>query len=140
MRRRLLAAAAALVLIAVGTVVLVSYVRGAEARAFAGASTVQVLVADALIPAGTAGSALGDLVRIEVLPAKAALAGRVTDVAALADRVATVDLHAGEQLLESRFARPDSFRHSGGRLKGGLHIRTADGTPMANPLLGAMRR
>ena len=28
--------------------------------------------------------------------------------------------------------------HAGGRLKGGLHIRTADGTPMANPLLGAM--
>ncbi len=28
--------------------------------------------------------------------------------------------------------------HAGGRLKGGLHIKTADGTPMANPLLGAM--
>ncbi|NEK84624.1 hypothetical protein GCU60_02430 [Blastococcus saxobsidens] len=113
MRRRLLAAAAALVLIAVGTVVLVSYVRGAEARAFAGASTVQVLVADALIPAGTAGSALGDLVRIEVLPAKAALAGRVTDLAILADRVATVDLQAGEQLLDSRFVRPDALQTPG---------------------------
>lgn len=113
MRRRLLATAAALVLIAVGTVVLVGYVRGAEARAFAGARTVEVLVADALIPAGTAGTALGDLVRIEALPAKAALAGRVTDVAALADRVATVDLQAGEQLLDSRFARPDSLQAPG---------------------------
>ena len=28
--------------------------------------------------------------------------------------------------------------HAGGQLKGGLHIKTADGTPMANPLLGAM--
>ncbi len=28
--------------------------------------------------------------------------------------------------------------HAGGALKGGLHIKTADGTPMANPLLGAM--
>ncbi len=28
--------------------------------------------------------------------------------------------------------------HAGGRLKGGLHIKAADGTPMANPLLGAM--
>ena len=104
---------AALVLIAVGTVVLVSYVRGAEARAFAGTRTVEVLVADALIPAGTAGSALRDLVRTEALPAKAALTDRVTDLAALADRVATVDLQAGEQLLQSRFARPDSLRAPG---------------------------
>jgi hypothetical protein len=29
--------------------------------------------------------------------------------------------------------------HAGGSLKGGLHIKTADGTPMANPLLGAMQ-
>ena len=28
--------------------------------------------------------------------------------------------------------------HAGGALKGGLHIKLADGTPMANPLLGAM--
>ncbi len=28
--------------------------------------------------------------------------------------------------------------HAGGQLKGGLHIKAADGTPMANPFLGAM--
>ncbi len=28
--------------------------------------------------------------------------------------------------------------HAGGQLKGGLHIKATDGTPMANPLLGAM--
>ena len=28
--------------------------------------------------------------------------------------------------------------HAGGQLKGGLHIKAAEGTPMANPLLGAM--
>ena len=28
--------------------------------------------------------------------------------------------------------------HAGGQLKGGLHIKAADGTPMANPLLSAM--
>ncbi len=28
--------------------------------------------------------------------------------------------------------------HAGGQLKGGLHLKAADGTPMANPLLGAM--
>jgi pilus assembly protein CpaB len=112
-RRRLLAAAAALVLIVAGTAVLVGYVRGAEARALAGVRTVEVLVADALIPAGTAGSALAGLVRVEVLPAKAALAGRVTDLASLGGRVATVDLQPGEQLLGSRFVRPDERQAPG---------------------------
>jgi pilus assembly protein CpaB len=112
-RRRLLAAAAALVLLVVGTAVLVGYVRGADARALAGVRTVEVLVADALIPVGTAGGGLAELVRIEVLPAKAALAGRVPDLASLAGRVATVDLQPGEQLLDSRFARPDALQAAG---------------------------
>ncbi|MGY2004197.1 Flp pilus assembly protein CpaB [Blastococcus sp. SYSU DS1024] len=107
MRRRLLATAVALALVVAGTVVLVGYVRGAENRALAGVQTVEVLVAEALIPAGTPGSALGELVGIELLPAKAALPGRVTDLAALADRVATVDLAPGEQLLDSRFVRAE---------------------------------
>lgn len=104
---------AALLLVAVGTVVLVGYVRGAEHRALAGVQTVEVLVADASIPSGTPGSALADLVRVELLPAKAALPGRVTDLAALADRVTTVDLAPGEQLLGSRFARPEERQAPG---------------------------
>ena len=66
MRRRLLAAFAALVLLVVGTAVLVAYVRGADARALAGARTVEVLVVDELIPEGTSGRALADLGRTEV--------------------------------------------------------------------------
>jgi pilus assembly protein CpaB len=112
-RRRLLAAFAALVLLVVGTVVLVAYVRGADARALAGARTLEVLVADELIPEGTPGTELAGLVRTEVLPVKAALEGRVTDLAVLADRVATVDIHPGEQLLASRFARPDDRQAPG---------------------------
>ena len=113
MRRRLLAALAALVLLLVGTVVLVAYVRGADARALAGTRTVQVLVADQPIPKGTTGDALAALVRTEVLPEKAALAGRVTDLSALAGQVATVDLEPGEQLLAGRFAEPDSLHAPG---------------------------
>ncbi|MGY1720310.1 MULTISPECIES: Flp pilus assembly protein CpaB [unclassified Blastococcus] len=113
MRRRLLATAVALALVVAGTVVLVGYVRGAETRALAGVQTVQVLVAEALIPAGTPGAALGELVGIELLPAKAALPGRVTDLATLADRVATVDLAPGEQLLDSRFVRPEERQAPG---------------------------
>jgi pilus assembly protein CpaB len=108
-RRRLLAAVAALVLLVVGTLVLVAWVNGAENRALAGVQTVEVLVADQVIPEGTPAAQLADLVRIETLPAKAALAGRVTDLSALAGQLATVDLEPGEQLLSSRFARPDDL-------------------------------
>src|SRR3954471_10455553 len=107
MRRRLLAASAALVLFVVGALVLVAYVRGADARALAGAQPVQVLVVDQLVPAGTPGSGLAELVRTDTVPAKAAVEGRVTDLAALAGLVATTDLEPGEQLLASRFERPD---------------------------------
>jgi pilus assembly protein CpaB len=106
MRRRLLAALAALLLLLVGGAVLVAYVRGADARALAGVQTVEVLVADQPIPAGTPGEELKALVRREVLPEKAALPGRVTDLAELAGQTATVDVEPGEQLLASRVADP----------------------------------
>jgi pilus assembly protein CpaB len=112
-RRRLLAAFAALVLLVAGTLVLLAYVRGADARALAGTRTVEVLVADELIPQGTAGTELAELVRTEVLPAKAALQGRVTDLSSLIDLVSTVDLQPGEQLLTSRFQSPDERQAPG---------------------------
>ena len=81
MRRRLLAAFAALVLLSAGTVVLLAYVRGADARALAGVQTVEVLVADQVIPQGTSADELTALVRTETLPQKAAVDGRVTELA-----------------------------------------------------------
>ena len=113
MRRRLLAAAAALVLLVVGAMLLLAYVRDADARALAGARPVQVLVADELIPAGTPGDELAALVTTETMPAKAVLEGRISDLSALAGRVATVDLQPGEQLLASRFVRPDDLQVAG---------------------------
>src|ERR671921_96173 len=103
MRRRLLAAFAALVLLFTGTVVLLAYVRGADARALAGVQTTEVLVADEVIPEGTPADQLTTLVRTETLPRKAAVEGRVTDLDELAGLVATVDVQPGEQLLLSRF-------------------------------------
>jgi pilus assembly protein CpaB len=113
MRRRLLAATAALVLALVGTVVLVAYVRGAETRALAGVQTVDVLVVQQPVPAGTAAPELTGLVGVEQVPAKAAVQGRVTDLDELAGQVATVDLQPGEQLLAARFAGPDDLQAPG---------------------------
>jgi pilus assembly protein CpaB len=121
-KRRLLAAFAAIVLLAVGTVVLLGYVRGADSRALAGMRSVEVLVAGAPIPQGTPAAELADLVRTQLVPAKAALPGRVTDLAALAGQVATVDLLPGEQLLAGRFARPDDLQPAGTvAVPAGLH-------------------
>jgi pilus assembly protein CpaB len=108
-RRRLFAATAALVLLVAGTAALVAYVRGADARALAGVQTVEVLVVDELIPEGTPASQLTGLLRTETLPAKAALADRVTDVSELSGRVAGVDLLPGEQLLAGRFVDPSAL-------------------------------
>jgi pilus assembly protein CpaB len=109
LRRRLLAALAALVLAALGAVVLLAYVRGADARALAGVQTVDVLVVDRPVPEGTPGEELAELVRTERLPARAAVPGAVTDLDELAGRVATVDLQPGEQLLAARFAAPEGL-------------------------------
>jgi pilus assembly protein CpaB len=113
MRRRLLAALAALVLALVGGVVLVAYARGADARAAAGLKTVEVLVVEKPVPAGTPADQLRDLVGTELVPAKTAVPGRVVDLADLAGRVATVDLQPGEQLLADRFAAPSDLRTPG---------------------------
>ena len=153
MRRRLLAALAALLLAATGAVVLLAYVRGADARALAGVQTVEVLVVDRPVAEGTPAGDLADLVRTEQLPAKAAIEGRVTDLDELSGQVATADLQPGEQLLAARFAAPDDLgvpgtvappegtsevsillepqRAVGGRLAAGdtvgVHVSLADG-------------
>ena len=113
MRRRLLAAFAALVLLVTGTLVLLPYVRGAESRALPVTRTVEVMVVEELVPAGTSGDDLAGLVSTVTMPAMAAIDGRVTDLSDLAGLVATVDLQPGEQLLASRFQRPDDLQAPG---------------------------
>ena len=113
MKRRLLAALAALVLLVAGTLVLLAYVQGADARALAGARTTEVLVADQVIPEGTSAEALTAMVRTEVLPQKAALDDRVTELGELAGQVATADIQPGEQLLAARFGEAEESGDTG---------------------------
>lgn len=113
MRRRLLAAAAALVLALVGAVVLLAYAKGADARAMAGQRTREVLVADQLIPSGTAATSLADHVKVENLPASAVAPGAVASLSALTGKVALADVLPGEQLLPARFGDPSQLRTPG---------------------------
>ena len=103
MKTRLIAGIVAVVLSIVGTVVLVGYVRGADSRAMAGLETVDLLVAEAAIPEGTAATELTQLVTVKQLPAAAVLAGRVTGLDQLVGQVALVALQPGEQLLANKF-------------------------------------
>ncbi|SNS43664.1 pilus assembly protein CpaB [Geodermatophilus pulveris] len=164
MRRRLLAATTALLLTAAGTVVLLAYVRGADARALAGVQTVDVLVVDRPVAEGTPAGELAALVRTEQVPAKAAVPGGVTDLGDLAGQVATADLQPGEQLLAARFAAPEDLtapgtvaapdgaaevslllepqRAVGGRLAAGdtvgVHVSLADGRTTHSVLHGVL--
>ncbi|MCZ2836803.1 RcpC/CpaB family pilus assembly protein [Modestobacter sp. VKM Ac-2985] len=104
--RRVLAALTALALAAFGAFVLVSYVRGADARAAAGARLVPVLVVDSDVPAGTAVADLADLVSREQVPARLKATGSLDDLAAVRGLTTTVDLLAGDQVMAARFADP----------------------------------
>jgi len=75
------------------------------------------------------------------LPARTRLTPRPSvDVATALDEKPGGEEHDGpHHQHEDRGAELDvalgPAGHAGGRLKGGLHIKAADGTPMANPML-----
>jgi pilus assembly protein CpaB len=115
MKSRIIAAAVAVVLGVLGTVVLLAYVRSVEARpAVAAQPTVPVLVATAAIPRGTTGAELAALVHTRQLAADAVLAGGVAAAADLDGKVATVDLQPGEQILAAKFAEPAELANASG--------------------------
>jgi pilus assembly protein CpaB len=106
MMRRVLGVTAAVVLAGVGTLFLILFVRGAEARALAGQETVEVLVVGEPVSKETPAEELASLVTTERVPAKVRAEGSVTDLSDLEGQVAAVDLMPGEQLVHTRFATP----------------------------------
>lgn len=108
MSRRIIAAIVAVLLAAVGGVLLASYVSAADARAMAGLQTVEVLVVAEPVLEGTTGEDAALLVETRALPATAVVPGAVTDAAALEGLVALTDLQPGEQVLGTRFGAPES--------------------------------
>jgi pilus assembly protein CpaB len=107
MQRRIIAAVVAVILAGVGAVLLYSYVNTADARAMATLETTPVLVATKVIPAGTSGANLAPFVELRQLPRVAVVEGAITSVADIAELEATSDLQVGEQVLASRFAKPN---------------------------------
>jgi pilus assembly protein CpaB len=106
MNRKLTALLAAIVCALVGTLMLVGYVRTAEARALEGEELVDVLVVTDTIAAGTPADEIGSKIETEQVPAKVRADGAVTDIDDIEGLVASVALLPGEQLVAERFAAP----------------------------------
>lgn len=109
-RRRIVTALLALVLALSGTVLLTRYVRGADDRALAGATTGPVLVVTRLIPQGTPVDQLASRVKTKKLPTLAVAPGALSNLAEFGGRVAAVDLQPGEQLLATRLVDPATLK------------------------------
>jgi pilus assembly protein CpaB len=102
-RQKLIGIVASVLLAAVGTGLLVAYVRSAENRALKGEKTVGVLVVSNTIPKGTKSEDITPNLRMEQIPVKVATTGALASITPLAGKVAAVDLLPGEQLVTSRF-------------------------------------
>ena len=106
MKTRIIGAIVALILAAVGAFVLVTYVRGADARAANGAELADVYIVQESIPKGTTGESVEEFVRLDSVPQRNLVDGYVTDLDDLVGLVADADILPGEQLAEARFLDP----------------------------------
>jgi len=101
-KRRVLTAALAVLLAALGTAGVLAYVRQADNRALAGQQAVSVLVAGKLIPSGTsAGAALQDgLLTSQKLPAASVPSDALRSIApGLSGLVLSADVQPGQLVL-----------------------------------------
>ena len=107
MGRRTLLLVAALVVAALGTLLIFGYVRNADNRALKDQQPVEVLVAKTLIKAGALGSEAERLGSFDLkkIPRSATIAGVLSDPRPIADLVAVSDIYPGEQIISAKFAR-----------------------------------
>lgn len=105
MGRRVALLISAVVIAAIGTTMVYLYAKQANDRAIAAQQPVDVLVASALIPAGTtADQALAaGSIDTQRVPQSAAAPGAVGNIEALKGKVAVVPIQPGQQLLNQLF-------------------------------------
>ena len=75
MKTRIIGAIVAIVLAAVGTFVLVNYVRTADVRAAEGAEFVRAYIVEEAVPAGTPGTEITEYIAVKEIPALSAVPG-----------------------------------------------------------------
>ncbi|MCZ3387388.1 MAG: Flp pilus assembly protein CpaB [Actinomycetia bacterium] len=110
MGRRTLLLIAALVVAALGTVLIFLYVNNLEEEAIGAAEPVDVLVATQQVaPGTTAADASNDgAFEIATVPASAAPVGVLSDITLISDQVALAPIFPGQQVLAQMFGPPGS--------------------------------
>jgi pilus assembly protein CpaB len=111
--RRVIAALAALVLAAVGGILVLAYANRADQRAVGDQETVEVLVASEPLSSGTPAESLDELVETALVPRAVVTDSTLTDLEDVEGLILSVDIAAGEQLYESRFLGEDELRARG---------------------------
>jgi pilus assembly protein CpaB len=112
-KTRLLGGIVALVLAIVGTLLLVSYVQGSEARAQEDLKPVEVLVLQEQVPQGSDLEKIKSAVKLTSLPSASVPNGALKSLDGLNGKVAAVELLPGEPLLGVRLADPESLSAPG---------------------------
>lgn len=113
MKTRLLGGIVALVLAIVGTLLLVSYVQGSEARAQEDLKPVEVLVLQEQVPPGSDLEKIKAAVKLTSLPSASVPNGALKSLEGLNGKVASVELLPGEPLLGVRLVDPQSLSAPG---------------------------
>ncbi|MFH5878344.1 Flp pilus assembly protein CpaB [Arthrobacter sp. NA-172] len=113
MKTRLLGGIVALVLAVVGTLLLVSYVQGSEARAQQDLQPVNVLVVQNQIPSGATVDTIKAAVKLVSLPQSSVPNGALKSLDGLDGKVASTDLLPGEALLGARLVDPSTLAAPG---------------------------
>jgi len=113
MRIRIIGAIVAVLLAVAGTLAVVWYVQGADERAAHGAELVSVYVVKDLIPQGSSGKSIHDQLEVVRIARNATQPQRVTSFAEIDDKVTSVDLLPGEQLVLGRFVDPATLAERG---------------------------
>lgn len=113
MKTRLLGGIVALVLAVVGTLLLVSYVQGSEARAQADLQPIDVLVVEKQIPQGSTLDQIKSAVKLSSLPAASVPNGALKSLDGLEGKVTSAELVPGEPLLGVRLVDPTSLSAPG---------------------------
>lgn len=131
MGRRTILLVAAIVVAALGTVLVWLYVNRAENAALAGQQPVEVLVATSDIPAGTTGAQIAQsgLSELRRLPAASVPPGALSDLTPVASQLTTATVFTGQVLIGSMFG---SEVQSGGGLnlpRGTMAVSVSLGDP-----------
>lgn len=109
MGRRTLLLIAALVVAALGTVLIFVYVQNIKNDAYRDATLVQVLVATEDVAPGTTASeaSANGAFELKELPEEATATGSVSNIDLIADQVALTPVFAGQQVLLQMFGAPE---------------------------------